>query len=271
MMKNMVVMVCLVAWLGGCGEMRQMYGGLASAYGSLSSAMEFDAVSIVCWPAVDRPSPTMLYATPPATGSWTTMAQGNQASVCLDERLFAVAGTEDVYARMLVVNTTGREQGVLLHAEDVFFEGHYVLPPPAGAKLAVSEEEFAAGLAAPGSLPEQQVGEEAPDQAKRGVLVTIPPYASLEVYRRVEARRGSVGGAVVTVVGALGVVVTDGQCFERLAESAARDLHAPAAGGSWPQVPLGSLVLSSQGPARLVPSTQPNLVRPIPEAMPNPQ
>jgi hypothetical protein len=255
-MKKIAMMMCLAAGLGGCCD---------------SAVFDFDAAALVRWPAIHRPAATTLFTTPPANGTWMQIADGSLAEVHLDNRLFTVAGTDAVYARLLVINTTRHEQGVLLHAEDVIFDGQFVLPPPAGAKLAVSEEEFAAGVAAPGPLPEQQVGEAAPDQARRGVLVTVPSFASLEVFRLVEnARRGTVDGSTVTVLATPGVVATDGRCFERLAGEAVRDIQAPAIGGAWPQVPLGSLVLSNQGPARLVPSKQPNLIRPLPEAMPQP-
>jgi len=263
-MKKIVMTMCLAAaWLGGCCNL--------PFYRDIAAALQFDAVSLVTWPPVHRPAPSTLFATPPANGTWTPVADGSLVDVFLDDKLFSVANTDAVYARMLVVNTTRHEQGVLLHAEDVIFEGRFVLPPPAGAKLAVSEEEFAAGQAAPGPLPEQQVGENAPDQARRGVLVTVPPYASLEVFRLVEdARRETAAGSAVTVRITPGVVATDGRCIERLNDSDARNIQAPAATRPWPQVPLGSLVLSNQGPARLVPSKQPNLIRPIPETMPQP-
>ena len=262
-----VAMMCLVAVLGGCGSDNVV----CSTYKNVASKLWFDAVSLVHWPSVDKPSSDTLYATLPAGGEWVMMADGCLACVFLDDQLFTVSGTELVYARMLVVNTTHHEIGVLLHADDVVFSGQYVLPSPAGAKLAVSEEEFAAGRATQGSLPEQQVGAAIADQARRGVLVTIPPYASLEVYRlQPEIRRGELGAEeAVTVLGAPGMVATDGRCFERLGEAAAMDISTLAANVAWPQVPLGSLTMSDQGPARLVPSKQPNLTRPVSDAMPS--
>ncbi|MCL2701643.1 MAG: hypothetical protein FWE88_08115 [Phycisphaerae bacterium] len=257
---NKLATGCLAACLvvvGGCAD---------------SAVCGLDAVSWVDWPAVYRPSPTTLYTTPPAKGSWQPLASGRLAKVFLDERAFTVADSQAVYVRMLVTNATARELGVLLHAEDVTFEGRHVLPPPAGTKLAVPEAEFATASSAfvgGGPLPEQQVDAASAAHDNYGVLVTVPPHASLVYYRRLPVRRGDVeAGAAVAVEASPGVVVTDGRCFERLAAQATTHAQAPQAGDHWPHVPLGNLVLSSRGPARLVPSTQPNLLRPTPDTLP---
>jgi len=252
---SMWLTVILFLGLGGCAD---------------SEVCDVDFASRVDWPPVYRPSPRVLYAMAEAKGVWRTMAHGSLADVRLDERLFSVDNSDGVYVRLLVVNTASREIGVLLHTEDVLLDGRrFVLPPPGGAKLAVSEEEFAAEghLAVKGPLPEQQVDAPAPARTDHGVLVTVPPLASLEVFRRLEhVRRSTAGpGAPVTVWVSPGVIATDGRCIERLG-SAAAELQSPAA---WRQVPLGSLTLSGHGPARLVPSTQPNLIRRPPDVIPN--
>ena len=272
-MKRMIVLSFGLVFMGGC---------------------YFDAVSTVNYPNYRGPRTSQLFPGPGVTDQWQKVGESPLAAVYLDKELYSVPNAEPVYARVMVVNQTNAEIGVLVDKDRVTLAPGTYLPPPAGAKLAVPQGTLPATTSKPTTMPKSKTpvslgqplepllptGEKIrgpqpgdipeytdidvetdarmQEKIEHGVLVTVPPHSSLQYFRVLEdMTRSKVHPQdKVTVSMAPGIVVSNGRWVNRIAEKQSRTLVAPAQ-DQWGEIPLGSLILSTHGPVRLVPSTQP--------------